>query len=85
MHDSCRVRCIERGGNLCGDVERFGNLQSRRLQFQAQCLAFDKLDGDKVCVAFHSDFVNSDDVRMIESRCCSRLLLEAMQAFTVID
>lgn len=43
-------------------------------------MAFDKLSGDVMRIVYVTDLVDSDDIRVIESRSGARFLLEAAQA-----
>src|SRR5207253_9396216 len=84
MHNLAAVRCVERGGDLYSDVKRLFNLKTGRLQFTAQCLALYELGSDKARVASASDFMNGNDVRVIESRGRPGLLLKTAQALAVV-
>src|SRR5262249_43220717 len=68
---------VERVGDLDGGVERDRRFQSRRSQPPAQRLAFNEFSRDITPPVRFADFVNGDDVRMVESRNCFGLLNEA--------
>ena len=83
VDDACFVRGGERTGHLCDQVERDTNRQCAWHQAFAQSLAFDVF-GDEVIDALSlTDFMNRDDVRMIERRSSARFLLETQDAVAV--
>ena len=65
MNDARVVCGDERVGDLQRNVYRFG-LRQRLLQAVAQRLACDKFGGDELRAVVRADFVNREDVRMIE-------------------
>jgi hypothetical protein len=76
MDNAGRVRGDQCGGHLNGNFERLGDGQVLFAQSLAQRLAVDELGADEMRVLELSDFIDSDDVGVIESRGCVRFLLE---------
>ncbi|MBL8221529.1 MAG: undecaprenyl-diphosphate phosphatase, partial [Bryobacterales bacterium] len=74
-------------GDLCGNVQRLFQRQVFVSHKLPQRLTFDKFGGDEMRFAFggfgFADFVDGDDVRMIQSGGGSRLLQESAQAFGI--
>ena len=77
------MRRGERSGYTSGDVEHLAGVESALGHHLAQRFAFDVFGGDVMHRIGVPDFVNRDDVRMIESGCGARLALEAADAFFI--
>src|SRR5262245_13631763 len=77
MDDPGCVRGCERAGHLDGDIERVAALHLPVLHTLPQRLAFDVFADDEMAVIYFADFMNGEDVRLVERRCRFRLLLEA--------
>jgi hypothetical protein len=77
MHNPRLVRRHQRGRYLRGDVERLVHLQvAGARQQRAQRLAVNELRGDEVMAVGFSDFVNGQDVGVIEGGRRLRFLFE---------
>ena len=66
MDDACLVRRRQRRSHLNGDVERFAQIRLPRRYQLAQGFAFDQFGGNKMRAVEFSDFVNRDDIRVIQ-------------------
>jgi hypothetical protein len=77
MDDSGRVRFGKCIGNLDGVFQNVVQLQPTAWNHLAERLALDILHDDEVDAVLAANLVNRDDVGMIESRSCPRLLNEA--------
>jgi hypothetical protein len=71
-------------GSLDGNVERFGNRKRLLTQALSQSLAFDEFGTDEVGLSHLSDFINGDDVRMIERGGRARFLFKAAHPLLIL-
>src|SRR5206468_10275283 len=90
MHDASLMCCRQSIGCLDSDIQDIAQLQRRsrratlivaKAQLRScdvlpECLAIDKLSGNKMSLLDLPDLMNGDDVRMIERRGGARLLLK---------
>ena len=83
MHDAGRVRRCQRRGGLDGDLENLAQRQLATLQALAQRFAFDQLRDDVARLVVIADFVNGQDVRVVQRRRRARLLQEAGDALGI--
>src|SRR5262249_61269135 len=83
MRDSGAVRGLERRPYLDSDVYRLSQIDRSRGEAPAQRLAFDKFRGDEERVAVATDFVNGQDIRVIEPGSDSGLTLESLHTVGV--
>ncbi len=83
MNDSGAVRFFKCTRDLDRDVEYFGNFQRRRCHLPAQRHAVDELGGDVMVSVVNSDFVNRENVWMVEIRRGRRFLFEAIESIPV--
>ena len=76
------MRRRQRGRELDGDID--DACDRKRLRHPVpQSAAFHQFGGDVMARVGFSDFEHRDDVRMIERRCCARLLLKAAHSILV--
>ena len=80
MHDAGVVRLREAVGNLCAEVDRAFHRKRAVIDEIAQRLSFDQLHREIRGVIDAADFVDRDDVGMIESGGSARFLLETLEA-----
>ena len=59
---------IQSSGDLCSDIQRISSSNARSLQSLSQRLSLDELGGDEVRVGVCTDFINGDDIRVVERR-----------------
>ncbi len=79
--DNARSVCRgKRAGNLSSDIERFAKLQVFAVHSSAQRLAVDELSRYEMHRIGLVNFVDGDDVGMIQSGCSLRFLDEALHA-----
>ena len=79
MNDSSRVRRFESHRYLNADAKCFIELQWTTPKTVPQRLALDVFGGDVVVVSSLADFVNREDVRVIERQNRARFLFETAQ------
>src|SRR3569832_137791 len=79
MNDAGGVCGDERGSDLNRDVEDLGQFPALP-HILPECDAFDELSGDEGSVFRAADFVDGEDVWMIESGCGLRFLNKAVPA-----
>ena len=84
MNDACFMRGAEGVSRLDSDVEHLAQLHARALHALAQSFAIDELGGDKVDASIFTDFVNGEDVWMIESRSGFGFLYEAAHTLLIL-
>src|SRR5579872_5105601 len=83
MGDTGFVRLGEALGDLRGDVENLAQGDKTGLQQLAKGLAGDELHGDVVACAVAAEFVDRDDVWVVESGRGFGFLFKSKQAFDV--
>jgi hypothetical protein len=83
MNDSGAVCFFERAADLDREIENLGYLERRRGHPATQRDTIDELGGDVVAAVVNSDFVNSENVWMIEIRRCRSFLFESMESILV--
>src|SRR5207244_1687717 len=81
MNDPGGMRSGERGSDLRSDMDGRGGRQLRAIDSLAQRFAFDEFGGDEMLAVAFADFVNGDDVGMIERGGRARFLLEAAHPY----
>ena len=77
MYDAGGVRLGKRVGDLNAIADSFAQFELAILKHGRQSRSADVLHDDEVGVALGVDFINSDDVGMIQSRRCHGLALKA--------
>src|SRR2546425_12839146 len=82
MDDPCGVGRGERTTNLNRDLQRLRQIQSRTNALP-QSLAVNKLSGDETRTPSDADFINREDVRMIQSRGRPGFLNESLQTLLI--
>src|SRR3989441_8944223 len=80
MHYPGSVRRSQRLGHLNGNLQYFNERQIFLRNQLAKRLAVDEFRGDEVKLIYLADFVNREDVRMIQSRGGAGFRLKAAQA-----
>ncbi len=83
MGDAGFVRFCQAFGDLRGDVENLAHGDQAGFQQLAKGLACDKLHGDVVACAVAAEFVDRDDVGVVERGGGFGFLFKAKQAFDV--
>jgi hypothetical protein len=83
VDDAGFVRGGQRVGNLNRNVERQHQRQPRLRKPLAQSLSLDKFSGDEVRRIRFEDFVNGDDVGVVERGGRAGFLLKAAQTIVV--
>src|SRR5438876_583731 len=83
MNDSGSVRRAEPCGNLRRNPHRFAPTERPARETITQCLAFDQFSDDEMKIVAPPDFMNRDDIRMLERRDGVCFLLEALHALSV--
>jgi hypothetical protein len=83
VDDARRMSRRQRRGGLLGDAQNFRKILFPALQLFAQSLAFDVFGGDKMQIFFGAEFVNRQNIRMIERRSGFGLALETAQQILV--
>ena len=83
VHDAGGVRDRERIGNLQGVLQRLPNREPARPDEGLERLSLDELHRDELLRRSHPDFVDGDDVRMVQRRGGLRLLQEPALAVVV--
>ena len=84
MHYSRFMRCRERRSNLYPDVQDFRQLHRAAFHALAQRLTLNKLGGNEMRAVCLADFINRQDVGVIECRRGSCLSLKSPQVFRVV-
>ena len=85
MKNAGVVRGGERVGHADRDIDHVGDRHwLMRRHSIAQRLSFDVLRGDEVTIGVFADFVNRQDVRMIERRGSTRFALKSAHPFFVV-
>src|SRR5439155_337387 len=82
MDDSSGVGRGERTTNLNRDLQSLSQIQSRTYALP-QSLAVDELRGDETRIAGGADFIDREDVRMIQGRGCPGFLNESLQTLLI--
>ncbi len=77
MNDAGGVRVGEGGCNLFDDMKRFVDFQRAGGDFLSQRFAIDELSGNESVAVNFTDFMNRQDVWMIESGSSPCFSLEA--------
>jgi hypothetical protein len=80
VDDAGLVRGREGVGHLHGHVERLFQRHPFAVEARAQSLAVNELHRDEVRAVFVADFVDGDDVRVVQGGGGRRLALEAAQS-----
>ena len=83
MYDAVLVRLAQAFGDLQSDVEGFFRRQRLAVDSLPQGFAFDILRRHERDAVGFADFINREDVRMIQARGGARLLQKAAAAFIV--
>src|SRR6266542_631701 len=83
MDNACFVGGGECTRYLDRDVDRFTDLDSPTHQTLTQCFAFDQFAGYVMSCVILTDFVNRQDIWMIEPNYGARFLLKPLQALRV--
>jgi hypothetical protein len=66
MHDACRVCFFECAGDLDGNVENLGRIELRGGNLPPQRDAVDELSGNVMTALVIADFVNGENVWMVQ-------------------
>jgi len=83
MSDGCCVGLGEAFGDLSGDVEGFADGQGAGVEEFAEGFAFDQLHGDVVDRVMVAEFVDGDDVGVIEGGGGTGFAFEAVQTILI--
>ena len=84
VNDAGLVSRLQRRGYLRGDVEHFTDCHPRVGHVFSQSFAVDELRDDEVTPVDLANFIDRDDVGMIERRGGLRLLLESTQLVRIV-
>ena len=79
MDDSGGVRGGKRIGNLNHNIQNFAEADFIVLEMFPKRFAFDKFGGNIVCVVNIADFVNRQNIRMIQGGSRPRFLKKSTQ------
>src|SRR5262249_33810521 len=82
VYDAGIMGGLERSRRLHSDIKDHRHLEPSRCHELAERLTIDELVDDEVRTLSLSDLINSDDVRMVESRGGPRFLLESSYSFS---
>src|SRR5687767_7569842 len=80
MHDSRRVCGNQRRRDLTCNVEHFDELQRSLAQTLSQRQSVDKLSRDVNALVYATNFVDGQNVRMVECGCGLRFVNETLDA-----
>ena len=84
MDDPRLVGGGERRNDLFGNAENFAEIHRRTRHALSQRFAFDEFGGDEVRSVRRADFINRENVRVVEGRGGARFLLEKPEPIRVV-
>src|SRR5262245_55684642 len=84
MHDSGLVGRCERARDLCGNVERYAQIDLRGHQLP-QRLPVNELGDDEMPHFKLTDFINGEYVRVVEGRSGARFLLKTQHSLAILS
>src|SRR6476659_5489435 len=83
MHNAGGVSCLERGGHLNGNVEDQPRSGYGLRHSLPQGFALNKLSNDKLGITFAPNFMDSNDVGMVQGRSSTSFLLKAAHSLSL--
>ena len=84
MDDAGGMRLFQCARHLNRDVQDFRQLHRRAAQPLSQGDAIDELRGNEVTPAFIPDFINGENVWMVQGGSCISFLIKAAEAIAIL-